>query len=272
MKIVIKRHLRDYQVFRVCAVAQAIAARQAEVDPNEPCELYVECLSEHKAVLDLFPSLKWKDPHRPYQTHKIDAKGLHVGFNQHFDKVIDLDAGGPFEARWTTSGLDWWAWISQCVSQYEGDLAIPEFPTLERAPVQPSESGEFVVVSPTSDESDFRDVSFEKVCFLIRSIYPGIKIVTVYGPPAKLAAHLWGAKAVFAVNGLAAALSQSLWGEKPLVTNLYFINPPDRRTKDPFASMRAMIKTGLGRPPGSNPVKIIDTTPDLSLSLRAAPA
>ena len=279
MKIVVRRHVSDFQVFRALAVAQAAAAAA-----GPDAEVFLECLQHHSGILKLTPSIRWKNPHHPYEVAARHSKdpNLNRPGGKVFDEVIDIDADGPLEIEFRKSGLSWWRFIvAKATTQtaFGQKLTIPTFPTIEAIAQIPTPAPGFVVVAPLSTISDPRQININSLEDHVKARFPGAPIYwlspfttgdcVVYGENRpilhyddlpELATILRAARAVFAVNGLVSALAQSTFQGKRLVSNYCHIRGSyPKGSKDIFLQLVERSETEIDRDPTEPPCGVIST-------------
>lgn len=266
MKIVIRRHDRPFAIFRCLAIAQALTRISG-------AEVYLECLENWKGILELAPSIRWKNPHHPFAVHErgqLGQKG-HRPAGKLYDEIIDLDGDGPFEARWSQTGMNWWAWAVNQLG-VELDRFAPQstsavFGRLQAWPRIEAPLGagggrpaplNYVLVDAISDEISPFGVNANLLEERIKKEWPGSEILySVRHPQAhpgggrtrllagsylQLAQQIAAARAVYAVNGMVFALSQSrLAGEEKLQPRTTLIRPAPERLSDPFGRIRGLF-------------------------------
>ena len=281
MKIVIKRHASDFQVFRAVAIAQAAAGA------NPGAEIFIESLERHSAVLKLFPSIKWKNPHHPFEVGfrqgGTDGNGAKIPDRKAgkiYDEVIDIDADSPLEFELLNTGIPWWEFIGHKLRQgpaFSARLKPALFPTIETIG-KPLE-GKYVILAPLSEEADPRALNVNKLEAFARGHFPSSEILWVapgnvfLGPGRDLARYddfvtlagiLAGASAVIGVNGIVAALAQSIFEGKPLVrlyAHVIGVSDAKRIGRDIALKRLALMEIETARPAGAEPVRILKLDP-----------
>jgi hypothetical protein len=273
MKVVVRRHQFDYHVFRVTAVAQAILAELNARHPDQKHQVFIECFEIHRPALALTPSILWKNPHLPFEVSErvVEARGEKVtrAGGKIYDLVIDLEGDGPFEARWMRTGLTFWSWVTQIAADAlaPADLkTLPTFPRIEAVTTFGTSrpAGPYVILAPVSEQADPRHINVESLEAHARAKFPEAKILWVspgnmqLGPSRtlapwqsypELAGILAGAEAVFAVNGIVAAMAQATFDGKPLAREFWYVRgliPGQIKGESPhdvFSKMRTMIDT-----------------------------
>ena len=277
MKIVIRRHIAEYQVFRAIAVAQAAAAAA-----GAGSEVFIECLDKFKNILALAPSIKWKNPHHPYKVAARDTKGPDGSSRPAaalYDEVIDIDSDGPLELQWMKSGLPWWPYTAARVktqSAFGAKLTIADFPTIEAAPDpwRPP-APNYIILAALSVIADPRQINTNKLEAYAKKLFPNAAVywispdnsflgdnrfLATYDGFTSLAGILAGAQAVFAVNGLVSAMAQSTFGGKRLVRRYCHVRGTfENASKDLFLKMAAGIETDTSRGEGETPCGVVTT-------------
>lgn len=281
MKIVIKRHASDFQVLRAVAIAQAAAGA------NPGAEIFIESLERHSAVLKLFPAIKWKNPHHPFEVGfrqgGTDGNGAKIPDRKAgklYDEVIDIDADSPLEFELLNTDIPWWEFIGHKLRQgpaFSARLKPALFPTIETIG-KPLE-GKYVILAPLSEEADPRALNVNKLEAFARGHFPSSEILWVapgnvfLGPGRDLARYddfvtlagiLAGASAVIGVNGIVAALAQSIFEGKPLVrlyAHVIGVSDAKRIGRDIALKRLALMEIETARPAGAEPVRILKLDP-----------
>jgi hypothetical protein len=225
MKTVIRRHVRTYHVFRALAIAQAIK----KIRPDE--EVFIECLDEHKHVLDLAPGVKWKNPHHPFEVVERlnENQNLHRKAGPLYDRVIDIDSEGPFEARQVAFGGSFWAWVVSVISEKNpelaGEIQMNPWPSIEIPLPKPAAiaTAGCVLIAPISQESNPIEINANALAAWAEKAFPGVpqlwatfgrnfgpgRIAAPFSSLPELAGVIAAAKAVVTVKGIIAGLAQA---------------------------------------------------------------
>lgn len=267
MKIVVRRHAAEYQVFRAIAIAQA-AADVA----GEGAEVFLECFDRHARILQLAPSIKWKNPHHPFEVteRKNEKPELTRPGGKIYDEVIDVEADSPLEVEWMASGLPWWRFLvakAQNSGELGAKLKIADFPTITNAASQYKKAPPYIVIAPLSPVADMRQVNVNKIEAYARSLFPECAVgwispdnaflgegrhVLNYATFPSLAGILANAQAVFAVNGVVSAMAQSFLpdGSRLVKRYCHVRGTFAAASKDIFVKHAAGMETVTDRGPG----------------------
>lgn len=279
MKIVIRRHASDYHVFRALAVAQAVQAAAPD------SEVFIECFDRCAPVLKLCPSVKWKNPHHPYEVTERemqDSKGvksIRPG-GKLYHEVIDIDAEGPLEMQLLKSGLPWWRYATAraaTATPFGAGLKIPPFPTIEAVGNVEMPAADFIVIAPLSPLAFPGHLNVKHLEDYAKGLYPSAQVfwlspegeflgenrplLNFEGYP-QLASLLASARAVFAVNGIVSALAQSKVAgvEGRLVKRYHHVRGQYAAAgRDIFLRYCAMSDTEIDRSDGEHPVSVVTT-------------
>jgi hypothetical protein len=267
-KIVVRRHASEYHILRALAVAQAGAAAAGPAP-----EVFLECFDRYKKLLNLCPSMKWKNPHHPFAVSErgnaADPKSFRAGGTL-YDEVLDFENEGPIDPEWLASGAPWWRYMTARVKQgsdFGAKLKIASFPTLEV--VDDPYAGnppDYVVIAPLSNIADMRQVNANAIENFAKAQFPGSAIAYVspentflgetrnlmrYNGFTSLAGILRSARAVIAVNGFVSALAQSLFKGERLVKRYYHVKGIyAAASKDIFLKQAALLETETDRNAG----------------------
>jgi hypothetical protein len=235
MKIVIRRHAREFAIFRVGAIAQALAQAGHQV--------FIECLETHRRAVSMLAKVEWKNPHHPFEVaERVAEKPEHLRKGgKLYDHVLELDGDGPFEARWQHLGIPFWTWSKGEVRRLGlPDIPfIPDWPEIKTLPASDlAGAPPYILVSVLSEEAMPDGVNVNALEELISARHPGAKVLWTAFQPfnfgegretwlsesyTALALQIAGAQAVYAVNGMVRALASSFVGDKPLARRLCYI-------------------------------------------------
>lgn len=284
MKIVVRRHAAEYQVFRSIAIAQA-----ARAAAGENSEVFLESLDHFRDLLALTPSIRWKNPHHPYEVAARESKdpdGSSRRGGKLYDEVIDVDSDGPLETQWLNSGLPWWQYTTARAkgqTAFGAKLAIADFPTIETIDdlsMTDFGASDYILLAPLSPIANARQINVNKLEAYAKARFPSSAVFWIrqsgsdviffgdgrsaihYVTYTFLAAILAGARAVFAVNGLVSALAQSNYKGIPLVRRYCHIRGTyGNAAKDISLKMASGLETSLDRAGSENRCGVITTDP-----------
>lgn len=293
MKLLVKRHDREFPIYRATAICQALAEAGHEVA--------LECFHEKARIVE-FAGVKWKHPHAPHavgerreSTNPGDNPGKVIRpETKFFDHVIDLDGDGMFEVRWAALGRPWWAWAKEQAKAADPKMPfIADWPEVEVPPLsaQLSLPASFVLVAVLSEEAQTSGLNVAALEQHIGPAFPGARILWHafhdfnFGPGREvlvaksypeLAGHCRAAQAVFAVNGMAGAIARSFvkGQDRQRVAKrfCYIQTAPEHEPRgrpDPFAVIRGL----LAAPPNPAQGGIVTFDPKLALAeTQAMPA
>lgn len=270
MKILLKRHASEFHVLRSLAIAQAIKALGHEV--------FVECLAEYAPLVQLVDGIKWKNPIHPHaypearQFKNSSGKLTERKSGPLYDRLIDIDADGPFDGRFVASGLDWWSWALAVTREDFPNLTPAAFPDLSESAVNgPANTGQFCLISLVSAQSDpsaWNLVAVEEwakakyglpVSYLAPdglTMAAGKAHTSIGASYGLLARLLASAGAVVSVNGISAVLAQCTAGGAPLVKRFAYLRDPKPTRARPL--IWETVREGCQCPPAGVGTEVLE--------------